>query len=319
MKLTDIEIKEQYEKFMAAELENKILVDAVNAIRLKLTQDGIKETISIQSRLKSLHSIFEKLELGKIRIKRIEDIQDILGIRIILLLDRDIEKVEKIIGNIFQIKRKRNTSERLKDNEFGYKSLHLIAEIDKKNYEGYAFKRMTCEIQIRTLAQHLWAETSHFLQYKEEEENIPDNIKRAIFRMSAILELTDIELERILEEKEKYIASFNKTEKAEALNSINMEEIFKKMLPLQNDISRMKNYDVLIRELESEGINTTKELIELIKSKLKEVLEYDREAAEKYAEKYTYVAKEIAYEKLTNARSGFYFSYYGLVRNMIKR
>jgi len=124
------------------------LANVVETIRLELLRNKIKETIPIQSRLKNLDSIFEKLELGKIRIKRIEDIQDIIGIRIILLFNSDIQKVEKILDDNFQIKRMRDTSKKLKDNEFGYKSLYLIAEIDKKNYEGYPFKKMTCEIQV---------------------------------------------------------------------------------------------------------------------------------------------------------------------------
>lgn len=318
MKLTDIELKERYEEFREAELENEILEKAVKKIKIELLRNNIKEAISIQSRLKSLNSIFEKVELGKVKIKRLEDVQDILGIRIILLFDKDIQRVVEILEKQFKIKRKRDTSERLRENEFGYKSLHLIAEIDKEEYEGYDFKKITCEIQIRTLAQHLWAEMSHFLQYKEEE-NIPENIKRAVFRMSAILELTDIELQRILDEKERYIASLSPIEKSEPINSINMEEIFKKMLPKENDISRYKHYENLIEELESEGIKETNELIGLIKSKLEVVLKYDKKMANEYAKRYEHVPTQREYEKLTNARKGIFFSYVGLIRNMIKK
>jgi len=137
--------------------------------------------------------------------------------------------------------------------------------------------------------------------------------------MSAILELTDIELQRILEEKEKYIASFNKTKVAEALNSINMEEIFKKSLPIENDISRFRHFESLIEELKSEGIKDTLDLIELIKVKLKIVLEYDKKMADRYAKRYEHVSIERAYEKLINARKGVFFSHVGLIRNMIKK
>lgn len=43
---------------------------------------------------------------------------------------------------------------------------------------------------------HIWAETSHSIFYKREE-NIPDIINRDLYRLSALLEVVDEKLQTI--------------------------------------------------------------------------------------------------------------------------
>jgi putative GTP pyrophosphokinase len=99
--------------------------------------------------------------------------------------------------NTFDIIKQENTTRKLREDQFGYSSMHYVVRFPKDWLVVPAmalFGEMKAEIQVRTIAQHLWADASHILQYKNEE-NIPEPIKRSIHRVSAILETVDLEFE----------------------------------------------------------------------------------------------------------------------------
>ena len=88
-----------------------------------------------------------------------------------------------------------------------YQSLHYIIRIPKHWLKVSTFAdlgELKAEIQLRTLAQHIWAATSHKLQYKHED-SVPPPIRRSIYRVSALLETVDLEFERVLAERGTYI------------------------------------------------------------------------------------------------------------------
>ncbi len=83
--------------------------------------------------------------------------------------------------------------------KFGYSSIHLILGIKEEWIKAPDWKEhlnKKIEIQIRTLSEHIWAETSHTLFYKREE-NIPKIITRDLYRLSALLEVVDDKLQSI--------------------------------------------------------------------------------------------------------------------------
>ena len=53
------------------------------------------------------------------------------------------------------------------------------------------------EIQVRTIFQHSWATISHELDYKTEID-VPKELRRRLFRLSALFELADKELDEII-------------------------------------------------------------------------------------------------------------------------
>ncbi|MFF2841383.1 hypothetical protein [Paenarthrobacter sp. NPDC057981] len=55
--------------------------------------------------------------------------------------------------------------------------------------------KIRCEVQIRTLAEHTWAETEHEFIYKGPDE-IPKKTQRQFARVLALVELLDLELDR---------------------------------------------------------------------------------------------------------------------------
>ncbi len=64
--------------------------------------------------------------------------------------------------------------------------------------EYSSYSNIKFEIQIRSILQHSWAEIEHDLGYKGEFE-IPDIAKRTFYRLSALLEIADVEFVRLKE------------------------------------------------------------------------------------------------------------------------
>lgn len=124
---------------------------------------------SIQSRVKSLLSIKEKLEKDDkpFTIESIEEnLFDVAGVRVICSFPDDVYLVaDALLGqdDITLIKKK-DYIENPKPN--GYRSLHLIIEIPI--FLAKEKKMMPVEIQLRTIAMDSWATLEHQLRYKKD-------------------------------------------------------------------------------------------------------------------------------------------------------
>lgn len=81
---------------------------------------------------------------------------------------------------------------------FGYRSIHYVVRIDPSRLEFRESPRMSAEIQIRTILQHAWAEIDHLIRYKSHRA-VSEPLQRDLFRLSALLELGDLEFSRIRE------------------------------------------------------------------------------------------------------------------------
>lgn len=124
---------------------------------------------SIQSRVKSLLSIKEKMERdGKpFTVESIEEnLNDVAGVRVICAFPEDVYLVEDALlsqDDITLIKKK-DYIENPKPN--GYRSLHLIVEVPI--FLATEKKMMKVEIQLRTIAMDSWATLEHQLRYKKD-------------------------------------------------------------------------------------------------------------------------------------------------------
>ncbi len=124
------------------------------------------------------------------------DMTDLCGARVIVHFQSQVEKVCNFIKENFEIDEANSldTKSRLQVNEFGYRSVHYIVTPKKNEISGVAidekFKKLKAEIQVRTLAEHVWADISHDRIYKTDLI-IPEEWKREAARLSAILENTD--------------------------------------------------------------------------------------------------------------------------------
>lgn len=144
-----------------------------------------------KSRIKSKESIVNKLRKKNLDVNvenMINNIRDIVGVRLVCSFLTDIYDIVSLISNIPDIniiERKDYISNPM-DN--GYTSYHLIVSVPIKynNIKEY----VNVEIQIRTVAQDFWASLNHKIQYKHEE-NVPDNIKEEMYEYSMIINQLD--------------------------------------------------------------------------------------------------------------------------------
>ncbi|RYX80349.1 (p)ppGpp synthetase, partial [bacterium] len=158
-------------------------------------------------RTKSLESLSKKIDDKNGKYKSVDEITDIIGIRIITYLESNIDPVAELIEKEF-IKDAANSIDKrkLQADQFGYKSLHIVVSLDDdriklKEYKRY--KDLKCEIQIRSILQHAWAEIEYDLGYKGEI-SVPEQYKRSFNRLSAQLETADIEFDRLKTELANY-------------------------------------------------------------------------------------------------------------------
>ncbi|MFJ8517712.1 GTP pyrophosphokinase [Lysinibacillus xylanilyticus] len=151
---------------------------------------------TILSRVKEIESFLGKVKRKEIE-KPFEEINDIVGIRIVCLFLSDIEKIEKVIADKFEvisIDNKINNTEN--SNMFGYMSAHYIVKF-KEQFTGPRYdsiKNMNFEIQVRTISMDAWANISHFLEYKNEND-IPQELKRDFNALSGLFYVADTHFE----------------------------------------------------------------------------------------------------------------------------
>lgn len=217
------ELKDDYIDFMN---EVQRVIDKL------LFRHKIQTAFNISSRLKQLDSIEEKINSRKFNVKKsISELNDLIGLRIVLLFPEFKEKVVQLLSEEFEVLhvyRKDNISV----DTFGYNSVHIILRIKEswlKTPDWVEHSGKKIEIQIRTLSEHIWAETSHALFYKREE-NIPKVIRRDFYRLSALLEFVDEQLQNIKEEVTKHFDFIKNSPYDEILRLDLNPETFKRVM-----------------------------------------------------------------------------------------
>lgn len=123
----------------------------------------------MERRLKSVHSIFEKLRRRKldISIRSIRDnLFDVAGIRVICNYRDDVYAVAQYLSKQtdIQVLRVKDYIKNPKPN--GYRSLHVIYAVPVFLSSGAHYTPV--EVQFRTIAMDYWASLEHALRYKTD-------------------------------------------------------------------------------------------------------------------------------------------------------
>ncbi len=293
------------------DLYEKLAKEMVVQLNELLNLDEIKLAFPIEWRVKSWDSIYNKCLRNQLNTKMLSEINDITGIRIIVLFHRDLEKVCKIVSGNFDVHRTEDTSERLSENQFGYGSIHYEVTPKKSWCELPTLSRLNglkAEIQVRTASQHIWAAASHILQYKRES-HVPIPLRRSINRVSALLETVDLEFERVLEERQEYVGEVS-SRTIGILNIDKLSIILDKMLPCKNKEDN-EEYSKLLDDLNKFGISSEEQLSSLINKYLSVIINKDRQAVEEIA-----MDPETKYicDDPNRLERGVFYTYVGLVR-----
>ena len=163
--------------------------EVYDLMRRALREQGIYVT-AIEHRVKTEESLAVKLELKGAKYKTIDDITDLVGLRVITFYSDEVDKVSVIAKNIFDIDWKESVDKRkLHDlDAFGYNSLHYICRLKTG---GPRF-----ELQMRTALQHVWSTIEHDAGYKGDVK-IPREYMRQFNRLAGMMELMDDEFSRL--------------------------------------------------------------------------------------------------------------------------
>lgn len=269
----------------------------------------------MESRVKSWESIEEKLERKSLELTDIASLDDLVGIRLILLFRADLTAVDALVQETFDVLRSEDTSKRLGEAQFGYQSQHYILQLPKSWFAIPTLAdldRLKVELQVRTLAQHIWAAASHKLQYKHED-SVPPPLRRTINRVSALLETVDLEFDRVLNERREYQSTgISSTEDSEPLNVDLLASILSNTFPAENK-KEDEPYEELIGDLNNLSINTLSDLKSILKKHTGKVMKKEKILVAKRA-----AAKNYSGTTEDRIKRGVFYAHAGLTRNVLR-
>ena len=156
----------------------------------KLFDDILKKSLDqlgffglVQYRAKSVDSFANKIIMKDKYKNPLEEVTDFCGVRVIVHFHSQVKSVCDFIKQNFKIDEANSLDQksRLNVNEFGYRSIHYIVSPNKESILGIhvdkELRNLKAEIQVRTLAEHIWADISHDRIYKTDLK-IPQEWKR---------------------------------------------------------------------------------------------------------------------------------------------
>lgn len=168
---------------------------------------------SVSHRVKEKESFLNKCKKEKYA-NPIEQITDVSGIRIIAYTNQDVSRICEILQDEFIVDEGNsgNKAEMLETDKVGYLSVHYIMQLNEKRLglpEYKLFENLKCEVQVRTLLQHAWAEIEHDRNYKFSGV-LPKEIKRRFYLVAGVLELMDNEFDKLSRDIDEYAKSMQK-------------------------------------------------------------------------------------------------------------
>ncbi|MBF0457446.1 MAG: hypothetical protein HQK99_06085 [Nitrospirae bacterium] len=307
------DIKSEYENKSC--LYGEFLEEVTNQLKDILCRNEMQKISEITSRIKDFASITHNINNYKYKPTipaKLCDITDLAGIRITLLFKRNIEAICKLIETYYEVKRKKYIFQ--SEQQFGYESLHYEVKIKREccTFDKYdKFNNLIVEIQVRTLAQHLWAAASHYLNYKERKD-VALPFQRPMGRISALLDMVDDEYDRLLNLKEKYQKEIEISDSKEMLNVDLLKRILDEEFPADKGF-RLGNPDdpnVILENLFLFNISTVKEFRALLNKQKTNAL--------KYQESGFRMMRMIEPRKIElDAKGLITFSIYGIIEKML--
>ncbi len=250
---------------------------------------------SVTSRTKGKKSLIGKIQRESEKYQNLEDITDLSAIRITCWFLEQVPMVAKLMKENFEVIDRFSVDKReiMDPDRFGYLSLHYIVRLAQSRKTLQEYKRYTgfyCEIQIRTILQHTWAEIQHDLGYKSQI-GIPKSVKRRFYRLAGLLELADDEFQGLRKDFEHYskiveerlerkdkgllidkVSLDNYVKRSEIVNKIDgaIVSFFEGRARLISPVPREEDLKIL----EFFSIKTIDELDEILKERYHDILKF---------------------------------------------
>lgn len=319
------------------EQEHKLLEPVAYSIHDKLREvlqklideNEIHLAVPFRTRVKELWAILDKAKNRRFQLREtILELPDIIGVRVMPLFVREINKVADLIRENFEVVDTYFPQDKVSGNACTQSCLQMVFKLPQEWFstpQMKKFKHMRVELQIRTIPQHNRSQVLSLLQYKQEP-NIPRELKSSINRISALLELVDIEIERLLFERDNYLESIPEImQKPEdyVLNVDVLRYILDLHLPEANK-SIKENYWGLLENLIVLDLNTKNILLDIIETYKTRALEIDKVVVDNMVKNHQR-KKEMVYmdysateKDLPKLNKGAFLAHTGLIRLMLE-
>ncbi|GGK14142.1 GTP pyrophosphokinase [Deinococcus malanensis] len=146
----------------------------------------------LTARVKRPASLADKLRRKPGRYRVLEDLTDLVGVRVITYFESDVAVVSRLLEDHFEVDWANSVDKgKVHDpDRFGYMGVHYVLRVPPG--PGAVLPGLRFEVQIRSILQHAWAEIEHDLGYKNREA-VPREVRRRFNRLSGLLEMADEE------------------------------------------------------------------------------------------------------------------------------
>jgi ppGpp synthetase/RelA/SpoT-type nucleotidyltranferase len=181
---------------------------------LESISKSVCPTAIVQGRAKNLDSFTEKCarKAGKYGKSHFEMMTDLCGTRVILQTLGQVGDYCELLKEYFKVdwENSEDTGARLGNDQFGYQSQHFIVSFKENctsilgvKIDSYRFAGMKAEIQVRTLAQHINADTLHDRLYKSTVTPLNEHWREGS-KIAAMAEILDGNLNTFVGEYDKF-------------------------------------------------------------------------------------------------------------------
>lgn len=243
---------------------------------------------SVTARTKDIERLAEKISRPDKNYEKLIDITDLSGVRVITYFEDDVDKIGTLIEQEFKVFPDKSIDKRkvLDPDRFGYLSLQNVCVLSDERLvlsEYSAFQGYICEIQVRTILQHAWAEIEHDLGYKAVQ-GIPRSVRRRFSRLAGLLELGDDEFMKIRDELETYAVSVKREipiapatvliDRVSLMAFVEQDPDAQELDQALVDYAKAKLEDIIpnyanarVGELQYAGLNTIEQVKSVVKQK----------------------------------------------------
>lgn len=158
--------------------------------------------LQFEHRAKDVPSLVKKALLHQLEY---EQIPDKAGVRVIYAYEWERLAIEDLVSEGFVVLAREDMGEALEPNQLDYLGIHYDVRLTEQDIAdlGSVPADPSCEVQLHTWQQNVWARYSHELLYKVQFDP-PRPVSRSLHRLLAMVELFDQEVNvartRILEE-----------------------------------------------------------------------------------------------------------------------
>jgi ppGpp synthetase/RelA/SpoT-type nucleotidyltranferase len=175
-------------------LYEELVAYAVPALQAAINMAGL-HTLAVAGRAKEPRSFAMKACVGRRYDQPLEQIKDKAGVRVMVVYQRDIDRVLEVVKRTFAVLSVERKLDALDFDRNGYLGTHIQVRLTPESVATQTkLTGLELEVQVRTLAQSAWAEVSHAELYKPPAE-VPVALKRRIYRLVGLVELIDNEVE----------------------------------------------------------------------------------------------------------------------------